>query len=195
MTDFWQGRTADVRSVLRKLNKQEDILHRHGFHLLGLFIQNIYTSQRAAGVSEGWSASAASYRGGQGQRVWAGINKAVTGLGVGGEIEIIQIRSSVSKYWLWKQTLIHIQIIRPRQRAVFLETPAVNWRKHRVRHSKWFKIYSVHSQSCINIVWGTEIHKHSKKTMSDCPGLFFKTPELCTSSRKPFFPCNWPRSE
>lgn len=107
MTDFWQGRTADLFDVLEKLNKQGNILQARCFPLLGLFIRNTSTLQRAAGRSEG-SISSKSNTEGQGQKgLSPGIKKAIVDLKVNKNPHNIQMRNSISRYWLWKKINAH----------------------------------------------------------------------------------------
>lgn len=113
VTDPWQWRTVDLFGVLQKLNKQGNVLQTRCFHLLGLFIQNTYTLQRPVGISEGRISSKTTAKDkDKGFGMSLGINKTIIGLRGKKKKKIIQMRRSVPKHWLWKPTLIQIQIIR-----------------------------------------------------------------------------------
>lgn len=108
-----------------------------------------------------WGLAAASNSEGQGQRVWPEFwYKQSHYRPWGGGV--IQKRSSVSKYWLWKQMLVHIQIIRALAKGSIPGNSGYQL-KETVRHSKRVKMYSMRLQSCINIVWDTKVRKHQKK--------------------------------
>lgn len=100
------------------------------------------------------------------------INKAIQGNKING---IIQTRSSLCKHWFW--------LSGPGQRAMVLETPAAGWRKQ------------PDTQMGLKRTARYEGSQALKKLRSECPGSLFRNPEVCTSSRNPFFPSNQPCSD